>query len=270
MTLVVSWIGMDSRKISSLNIASDSRISWGITATYDFGRKVFGCKNHPVIIGYCGDVLFPSIVINQLIDLSDQGFLFPAISTNDEKFDAFYQKLKELFADYPSQTIGIVDDTIQILFACRSGEIDFLCKKITWRKAGDSWSVGNQTFSEHSDKLFIIGSGRIEFEERFKEFQKSNEAKTSRAVFQCFCETLENITNNYVGGPPQLVGLYNRFNAMQFGIIHKNKRYFHGIEVNNSVDYNRVEWRNKLFEICDGETKKIRINAQKQPRAKRH
>jgi hypothetical protein len=74
MTLVVSWIGIDSRKISSLYIASDSRISWGNQAKFDSGQKVFGCKNHPIIIGYCGDVLFPSIVINQLIDLADQGF----------------------------------------------------------------------------------------------------------------------------------------------------------------------------------------------------
>jgi hypothetical protein len=62
------------------------------------------------------------------------------------------------------------------------------------------------------------------------------------------------------------VGLYNKFNSQQFGIIHENKRYLHGIELNNADDYNKIQWRNKLFEICDGQTKKIKPNAQRQPR----
>jgi hypothetical protein len=266
MTLVVSWIGVDSRKISSLNFASDSRITWGDAANYDFGRKVFGCKNHPVIIAYCGDVLFPSIVINQLVDQADQGFLFPTISTNEEKFNFFSVRIKQLFETYPSQQRGITTDTLQILFACRNSENDFFCRQMIWIKSNNTWTINEVAFSAHSDKLFIIGSGKDEFEKRFITFQESNEAKTSRAVFQCFCETLENITNRYCGGPPQLVGLYNRFNAMRFGIIHNNTRYFDGIEVASADDYSKIEWRNKLFELCDGNTKEIKPNAQRQPR----
>ncbi len=267
MTLVVSWIGIDSRKISSLYIASDSRISWGNQAKFDSGRKVFGCKNHPVIIGYCGDVLFPSIVINQLVDLADQGFLFPKNSSNEDKFQLFYQKLKQQFDSYPSEINGITTETLEILFASRNGETDFFCRKIMWTKRSKAWAIEDLVFSTHSDKLFVIGSGKIEFEEKFAQFLKSNEAKTSRAVFQCFCETLENINDVYCGGAPQLVGLYNRFNSKQFGIIHENKRYLQGIELNDSSDYNGVEWRNKLFEICDGTTKKIKPDAQRQPRS---
>ncbi|MCW3102423.1 MAG: hypothetical protein JWO09_863 [Bacteroidetes bacterium] len=267
MTLVVSWIGIDSRKISSLYIASDSRISWGNIARFDSGRKVFGCKNHPIIIGYCGDVMFPSIVINQLVDLADQGVLFPENSNNEDKFQLFYQKLKTQFDNYPSEINGITTDTLEILFASRTGETDFLCRKAMWTKSSNNWATEDLVFSPYSDKLFVIGSGKVEFEEKFTQFLKSNEAKTSRAVFQCFCETLENINDVYCGGSPQLVGLYNRFNSKQFGIIYENKRYLHGIELNSSIDYNVVEWRNKLFEICDGATKEIKPNAQRQPRS---
>ena len=267
MTLIVSWIGVDSRKISSLYIAGDSRISWGDIATFDNGRKIFGCKNHPVVIGYCGDVLFPSIVINQLVDLADNGLLFPIKPSNEEMFSAFYDSFKVQFLNYPSEISGITANSLEVLFACRNGETDFFCRKLKWLKSNNTWTTENVSFSMHSDKLFVIGSGKTEFEQRFEQFKISNESKTSRAVFQCFCETLENMTDNYCGGAPQLVGLYNRFNSKQFGIIHKNKRYLHGVELTNVADYNVVEWRNKLFEICDGTTKEIKPNAQRQPRA---
>jgi hypothetical protein len=266
MTLVVSWIGVDSRKISSLYIASDSRITWGDKANFDSGRKVFGCKNHPVIIGYCGDVLFPSIVINQLVDLADTGLLFPNNSSNETKFRIFHDKLIEQFKNYPSAINGVTTESLEVLFACRNNEIDFFCKKMKWTKMNNEWTVERMPFSMHSDKLFVIGSGKTEFERKFKTFSGSNEAKTSRAVFQCLCEALQNMDDKYCGGAPQLVGLYNKFNSQQFGIIHENKRYLHGIELNNADDYNKIQWRNKLFEICDGQTKKIKPNAQRQPR----
>jgi hypothetical protein len=267
MTLIVSWIGVDSRKISSLYMASDSRISWGNRATFDSGRKVFGCKNHPVIIGYCGDVMFPSMVISQLVDLADNGLLFPDDSSNVEKFEIFFKKLQAQFASYPSEKSGVGVNSFEILFGSRDKETDFFCRKLKWTKLSNTWTVEDLPFSMYSEKLFIMGSGRTEFLSRYHEFQRSNESKTSRAVFQCLCETLENMKDNYCGGAPQLVGLYNRHNSKQFGIIHQNKRYLHGIELNNSDDYNRVEWRNKLFEICDGTTKEIKSDAQRQPRS---
>ena len=144
---------------------------------------------------------------------------------------------------------------------------DFLCRKIKWTKSTDTWTTESLPFSLHSDKLFVLGSGKSEFETRFEDFQKSNESKTSRAVFQCLCETLENMQDEYCGGSPQIVGLYNKFNSQQFGIIHNEKRYLYGVELTNAADYNIVEWRNKLFEICDGVTKKIKPTAQRQPRS---
>lgn len=266
MTLLVSWIGLDSRKISSLNFASDSRISWNSDTVFDNARKVFGCKNYPVIVGYCGDVLFPSIVLSQLIDLADNGMLFPNNSSNEERFSLFYQSLIEQFNNYPSEKEGVTSNSIQILFGSRNGETDFLCRTITWSRLKDTWATNDMPFNSYSDKLFILGSGKTEFENRFNKFQQSNESRTSRGVFQCLCEALENMQDKYCGGSPQLVALYNRFNTRQFGIIHNNKRYLYGVELNNMVDYNIIEWRNKLFEICDGETKNIKPNAQRQPR----
>ena len=76
MTLLASWLAVDSRAPSAVYIMSDSRISWDNRAFFDYGKKVFGCKNYPDIFGYCGDVLFPSIVLNQIVDIADHGLLF--------------------------------------------------------------------------------------------------------------------------------------------------------------------------------------------------
>ncbi len=67
MTLIASFVGVDCKvpkpKPASIYIVSDSKITWTdnkkkILADFDFGRKVFGCKNSPDIFGYCGDVGF--------------------------------------------------------------------------------------------------------------------------------------------------------------------------------------------------------------------
>ena len=71
MTLIVAWIGVDDKKkgkeISSLYIASDSRYSTGVKDKFDFGIKVFGASKYPEIFGFCGDVLFPSMILGQII-----------------------------------------------------------------------------------------------------------------------------------------------------------------------------------------------------------
>jgi hypothetical protein len=68
MTSLASWIGIDSRGQSSIYIVSDSRISWGENAVWNYGRKVFASRTTPEIFGYCGDVLFPSMFLSQVVD----------------------------------------------------------------------------------------------------------------------------------------------------------------------------------------------------------
>lgn len=45
MTMLVSWIGVDTHGPSSVYIAADSRISWTQEHKFDFGKKVFASKN---------------------------------------------------------------------------------------------------------------------------------------------------------------------------------------------------------------------------------
>lgn len=71
LTSLMCWIGVDSRGPASAYIATDSRLSWSRNQTWDFGRKTFASASSPDVFGYCGDVVFPSIVLSQFVSALD-------------------------------------------------------------------------------------------------------------------------------------------------------------------------------------------------------
>lgn len=83
----------------------------------------------------------------------------------------------------------------------------------------------------------------------------------------CFTDTLANIQDRYCGGSPQLVGLIRKplTYGISFGIISEKRRYYLGMQIPNNACFTNVEWRNNLFEICDGGTKNIKEGAAHQP-----
>lgn len=266
MTLLLSWIGIDSRSPSSIYLASDSRINWQGKVNFDYARKVFGCKEFPEIFGYCGDVLFPSIVLSQIVELIDKGFLIQKDWSYEEKSHAIFTKIIQSFNEYPSE---ILTSPIQILHCSRDNERNFYCNKIEWELATKKWRGEIKKISKYSDKLFVLGSGGKEFLNRYDLYQSSEENflnwRTSRTVFHCFCDTLSNIKDVNCGGPPQLTGLYRINNSQIYGIIQNSKRYFQGIDISNLTNFDNIEWRNENFEICDGNTLQRKVSAQKQP-----
>jgi len=265
MTLIVSWIGIDSRGPASLYMMSESRISWqnsGKVEAWDYGKKVFAFKNSPDIIGYCGDVLFPMQVISHIVDIADNGVLFYNITSADKRFERIKYKIKELLEPYPEKYLN---KSFSILYGTRINRLEFACFELTWSKK-DKWNDRKVSYSEYSDKLFVLGSGSDEFNAKYESYQKSEIGRTSRAIYQCFCDTLSNIKDNLCGGAPQLVGLYRINNAINYGLVYNDNRYLSGIQVDNLGNYENIEWRNELFERFDGRKKKILPNAQRQPK----
>lgn len=61
------------------------------------GRKVFTCRIEPHMFGYCGDVVFPSLAIAQIVSAIDNGVLFRAKASADDKHEAVYASLKKSF-----------------------------------------------------------------------------------------------------------------------------------------------------------------------------
>lgn len=268
MTLIVSWIGVDTHGTASAYIAADSRVSWGDIAVFDHGRKVFALQHSPDILGYCGDVLFPTMVLSQITEMADRGLLFSPQASCKERFESIKEKLVHQFHKYPRMVKKITADILQIIHISRNkiDNLKFECRLINWtRKNG--WSVKDKTMPSESRILFVLGSGTKEFNENYKRYNEGPDSGTSRNVFHCFCDTLFNIKDDNCGGAPQLVGVYRKpdSSAITFGIIKDKRRYFLGAQIDNDVDFTGIEWRSDLFEICDGRTMKKLEKAQSQP-----
>ena len=267
MTLLVSWIGVDTHGPASIYIASDSRVSWTALAHYDHGRKVFACRHSADIFGYCGDVLFPSMVLTQIVEMADTGLLFAEDASPKIRSKAIIQKLIYQFASYPHDVEGITADSLEIIHAARDKmKGGFECSLLTWTRA-NNWSRSTVTLPSHSDVLFVRGSGGADFGQRYAKYKEGPNARTSRSVFHCFCDSLQNSSNTNVGGAPQLVGLIRkpRSSGMHFGIIASGRRYLLGSRIDELSNFDRIEWRNELFEVCDGQTCKRKLDAQCQP-----
>jgi hypothetical protein len=268
MTLLVCWAGIDPHGTSSMYIASDSRISWNGSTYFDAGRKVFAFTRWPDILGYCGDVLFPSIALNQIVDLADAGLLFEPDHSPKMKFQAIVKKLNNLSSEYPALTAGLAANKLTIVHGSRDPKDNkkFFCHSISWTAEG-RWSGEEKRMPETSDVLFSLGTGSADFNANYSRYERGPTRRTSRAVFHCFCDSLENPSDPTVGGPPQLVCLIRKPEsaASTIGVIYKGKRTFLGVHVDNLRGFENVLWRNAEFELCDGRSMRRLPNAQPQP-----
>lgn len=267
MTLLVCWAAVDTHGPSSLYIATDSRISWNQQTKYDSSRKVFSFSKWPDVLGYCGDVLFPSITLNQIVSLADSGLLFKEEYTSQQKSQAIIKKLNDLFKKYPAIASGLNENSLTIIHGSRDPITNkFSCRKIKLNKSG-KWTGKLATLPLKSDILFAEGTGAGDFLRNYNRYQEGPTRGTSRSVFHCFCDTLDNTKDHTIGGPPQLAALIRKPLSSSFtiGVIHRNQRTYLGAQIDNLVNFNEIVWRNTDFEICDGQTKKRYPTAQKQP-----
>lgn len=268
MTLLVAWAAIDTHGPSSIYIASDSRITWGSSATFDRGRKIFAFKNSPDILGYCGDVLFPSVALNQIVELADAGLLFGPSFTGEQKFQAIVDKLNDLVAEYPQLHSSLATNALTVVHASRGAHSKqaFSCNTITWRTR-QGWSGKAAALPAKSDVLFALGSASDSFNANYVRYRAGPTSGTSRAVVHCFCDTLASGNDMTIGGPPQLVGIIRKpgSNAITFGVLHAGRRTYLGAHIDNLRNFQAVQWRNSNFELCDGRTGEKLAIAQRQP-----
>ena len=272
MTLLVGWLAVDQRSAASAYILSDSRYTWSSAISYDYGRKVFACKNSPDIMAYCGDVLFPSTAIARMVAIIEQGLLFGNESTSEHRSHAIFNHLSQLSSSYPSmKAVGGID----IYHISRDLDGSFHTFYYHTQNNHD-WM--RDEIDNHTDKskvIFIVGAGANDFKNSYSIYNADNSpnANTSRNIFHCFCDCLLNNRLSNCGGAPQLVGLYRVAksapkyisNGIEIGIIVNHNRCFLGAELEYLDDYDIIRWYNELFEICDGNSMLRKITAMRQP-----
>lgn len=266
MTMIVSWIGVDTHGPASAYMVSDSRISWNNNIKYDCAKKIFAFNNSADIIGYCGDVIFPSIILSQIVELADLGLLFHKDDESTKKWNIINKKIIESFNKYPSMQLPITN--VIILYITKNIKNEFSFFTLSWDKLKKRWHGTIEKTPKQSGVVQIYGSGKKQFLENYERYNLGKNKNTSRNVFHCFCDTLfSNTTNKTIGGMPQLAGIIRKSNtcARKYGFIFNKKRYLYGVEITNLTNFNYVFWINDLFENYDGEKMKKIPNAQEQP-----
>ena len=224
----------------------------------------------PEIFGYCGDVTFPIQVLGQIIEQIDSGLLFTENEEYNKKLNKVYEAIKDSFLALPREQ----QRSFEILYVSRLSSrmsAKFMITKI-YLDNNKNIEIENIDTPKKSDLIIGSGSGQTAMKHSYNKWVDSiskdpNErSRTSRNMFSAFCDSLMKKVDPLSGGSPQLVGLYRVGAAKTFGIIYNDKRYFNGQEVKNNTNLSKIEWRNVLFERCDGSTMALLKGAQAQPR----
>lgn len=264
MTSLIAWVGIDPRGQSSAYIASDSRFSWDKKDTWDIGQKLFAASNFPEIFGYCGDVTFPSQILMDCINQIEQNLLIYKGDSVAEKANKIYLHIQKAFEYYPAKH----KKGFEILYFTRDNcgmQTQFYLHKIKWGIKSD-FELEKIDLPEQSGLVDYTGSGKHSIFQWYRRWQNTEIKGTSRAVFNAFCDSLNSGEDPLTGGAPQLVGLYRKGYGRSFGVIQDSKRYFYGKLIEQMTNINNIEWRNCLFERCDGQSMKILPKAQRQPK----
>jgi hypothetical protein len=261
MTSLIAWIGVDSRGPASFYLASDSRISWGPGTHWDVGRKLFTSDKSPDLFGYCGDVLFPSLFLSQvshLIDLRagpnqvDKATFGPNQGATPEmRHESLVSLAQTSFGRYPA----LQQRAFSILHCSRqsSGMSSvFHLWRTDW-SPGTAWHDEEIVLPTESVLVLSVESGASTVSLYDAEWRQTGAGRTSRAVFSAFCDALRGGGDQFSGGAPQLVGLYRKGFGEACGVIYRGVRYPFGLPIDRDKAVALpVEWRNELFERCDG------------------
>ena len=268
MTTLLAWVAADQRGPASIRIAADSRISWSspngtVLRNWDFGRKIFASHRHPDVSGYCGDVLFPTQTLGQIIELIDRDAFFPAGAGPGDRVQLIVAALERAANGYPAEEAR----DFTIVHCTRVGEYmgaEFEVSAVAF-SAGKAGSVSRVVVPSSSGVVAVLGSGANQYKSHLARWQASDVRGTSRAMFSSFCEFLSAQSDPHTGGPPQLAGLLRKGPAKSFGTIWNGNLYLMGMEMDGSWGSSEFDCYNSLFEICDPTTLQRRDGAQPQP-----
>lgn len=203
MTSFVAWTGVDARGPASLYLASDSRISWPGGDSWDCGKKVFASSAHPDLLGYVGDVLFPSLALNQLISAIDEGLLYARGSAPSARLEQVENAVARMFQDFPADR----RQPFSILYGTREGGgmgSIFHLWALTWSKSL-GWATKQFPAPTVSSNFCVLGSGSSAVGKWQDRWDGSGQGGTSRAIFSALCDALADGQDAKSGGAPQLV-----------------------------------------------------------------
>lgn len=269
MTTILSWISIDARGPSGIYIVADSRITWGSASSrWDSGRKVFACRSAD-IFGYCGEVLYPTLVLGQLGDLVDRGLLWdPSVDAN-ERHTKFFDYLKISFG----RRHNAPEYDFTIVHCARDGQGlkgSFHIWKVSYRAKFRDWIDEPVDFGNPNKSMVLLqlGSGRKALDREITTWAAGSQGGTSRSIFSAFCDSLEKGQDPLSGGIPQIVSLDRRNGGQVIGFVAEGTRYLYGLPIQALPELDSIMWVDALFQRMSPETLTLLPQAQRHARAK--
>lgn len=261
MTTLISWKAIDSRGISSIYLASDSRFSWGDNKHWDCGQKIYKSINYPEMIGYCGDVLVSISIISSLMLLIDNEIIYKNSISSIEKHERIIEYIRSNFNSFP------ISSNTNIIHITKDLSNKFSYYEIRYKYDLDIWEGKLINLDESKDLIGAYGSGASYYTDKLQENMKNELYDTSRLYYMIFSDTLKESRDLQTGGVPQLASLYRGMNKPRnIGCIWNGNRYFNGIKLESNFTNSDIEWRNENFERYRSDKIEIIEGAQVQPR----
>ncbi len=204
-------------------------------------------------IAYSGDVVFPSLVLGQLVSAIDQGVLFAPEDSHQDKNAVIFESMKTSHR----RRHKVIEQDFSVLHICRWREwpaTAFVAWLITYKRDGDVWAVQELTIPTETKLIQTLGSGADSARTHTGRWNASNVGGTSRAIFSAFCDAIASNDDLLSGGLPQLAGLYTEEPPCTLGFIDNGLAFLHGLEIKTGVALANIEWRDKLFQRIDPTT----------------
>lgn len=267
MTTLLSWISVDARGPSGIYIVGDSRITWGSASRrWDSGRKVFACRSAD-IFGYCGDVLYPTLVLGQLGDLVDRNLLWQGDANAEARHTKIVEYLKASF----ERRHNAPDHDFTILHCARDGDGQtgsFYIWKVSYRATLRDWLDERVVIGDPITSMVLLqlGSGNHALSREIAAWEASPQGGTARAIFSAFCDSLDKEGDALSGGAPQIVALHRSGSGKVIGFIAEGMRYLYGLPIQLIPELDNVMWVDSLFQRVSPETGTLLPNAQRHTR----
>lgn len=243
-------------------LASDSRLSWAKLGYWDLGRKIFPSEKYGDILGFCGDALFCSQQLSQIITYIDSCSSFEEITEPNERSDLIFELIQSSFGPYPKR---FALKSFSIVYLTRRKKYDFCAFNIKWSLA-KGWSKSELAVGHSSSLIVWDGTGGKGYKSLHEnEVQHSDFGTNSRGYFYALHRFIKTNQDPATGGPPQLACIYNVGSAVKLGTIFDEERYIYGLKIPNGAHLNNVRWVNETLESCDANQLKRLHNAQPQP-----
>jgi hypothetical protein len=257
MTSLAAALAIDARGPAALYMIADSRISWEdvnkrtIVGRWDWGRKTFRSPSSPDIFGYCGDAYFVPVILSQIVDLVALNVIRLDGLSADRRHQVVFDCLERAIAESPEFA-----GDVSVFHGARDNE--FMSSKFRlWRMRFDKNSrkwCDEELALNDTESYFAHLDGTGASHVQRVQSQSLGAPGTSRAAIFAFTQSLRSGTDPYSGGAPQLVGIWRRGTARQFGFCWNGRPYICGLQVPLAADFTQVDWFNHLFERCDGKT----------------